>query len=208
GDYWRLAIALSHLAAVQLDHEAMMAVNQEAIDIAQAAGDVRNVAMVTSNIGEDLLAAGDEAGAEGRVERALAISRQIGDTYLIGSALDSIAGFSLRRGDVERARMCAREAIDLLWSLRDLHSLVHAFVTVGAIANAVGRPREAARLSAADDALCRRHGFELERRAAKLLVETNEATRAALGAEFEQLREEGATLDLEGAIGLAREALA
>jgi predicted ATPase/class 3 adenylate cyclase len=207
-DPWRLAIALSHLASVQPDHEAKMAINQQALEIANAAGDVRNVAMVTSNVGHHLLAAGDEAGAEVRFERALAISRQIGDTYMIGGTQDSIAELSFRRGDIERARTCAREAIDLLWSLRDLHSLVHAFVTAAAIANAVGRPREATRLGAADEALCRRHGFELEAESASLLDETNEATRAALGAEFEQLRKEGATLDLEGAIGMALEALA
>jgi len=207
GDSWRLSIALAHLASVQGDLEAALAMIQEALEVAQAAGDDRNVAMVTANAGHFLLAAGDEDGAEARFKASLEISRRIGDTYMIGGTLDSLGELSLRRGDLERASAYVLEAMELLWSLGDAHSLVHTFVNAAAIAQACGRSREAARLSAADEALCRRHGFELETGSPELLAETKRAARTALGDEFEHEYEAGSQLDLGAAVALAREAL-
>ena len=206
-DSWRLAIALAHLASVQTNRDTAFAMNQEALEVAQSAGDDRNVAMVTANAGHYLLAVGDVDEAEARFERALAISRQVGDTYMIGGTLDSIGGLALRRGEIERARECMRDSIELLWSLRDAHSLVHAIVTAAAIAQALGRSREAARLCAADEAICRRHGFRLEVGTPEMMAETNDAARAALGDEFETQRMAARELDLEGTVELALDAL-
>src|SRR5436190_22115778 len=57
-DSWRLAIALAHLASVQTNRDTAFAMNQEALEVAQSAGDDRNVAMVTANAGHYLLAVG------------------------------------------------------------------------------------------------------------------------------------------------------
>jgi predicted ATPase/class 3 adenylate cyclase/Tfp pilus assembly protein PilF len=207
GDSWRLVIALAHLASVQEDRDAMFDINQQALEIAQTAGDDRNVAMLTTNSGHYSLEFGDEDAAEAKFERALEISRRIGDTYMIGGTLDSMGEVALRRGDVERARACVREGIELLWSLRAAHSLVHAFVTAAAVALARGRVADAVRIGAASRTLCARHGFELEGGTAKLLDQTDKAARAALGAAFEAQLETGAALDLAGAVGVALEAL-
>ena len=208
GDSWRLAIALAHLATAQSNRAEELALNQQALQVAQADGDERNVAVILHNRGYFMEEDGDLEQAAALYEDSLARTRSIGDTYGIGTTLDALGWLALQRGDPDEAAAAVRESLGLLRSLRDTRSLVYALTTAAAIALERGHPSIAGRLCAADEALCKRHGFKLDPSAARLRADTTAQVRGVLGDAFDDEWAAGMRLDLDEAVELALEALA
>jgi predicted ATPase/class 3 adenylate cyclase len=207
-DAWRLVIALAHLASVQPNRADQLALNREALEIARVAGDRRNVAMLTHNLAYGAESDGDLEQAGALLEESLAESRSIEDTYGMGASLADLARLELRHGNTNGAAAKMRESFELSRSVEDVHGLAHALTTAAATILALGRPAHAARLCAADETMCSRHGFELEALERALLAQTIDDVRRALGEAFDEEWAAGAELDLGGAVELALEALA
>jgi hypothetical protein len=98
-DAWRLAIALTHLAGTQPTRGEALRLNQEAIDVAQAAGDARNVSLLKHNLGYLTEEGGNDEQAEALHEESLAGTRAIGDVYGTSATLGDLARLALRRGE-------------------------------------------------------------------------------------------------------------
>jgi predicted ATPase/class 3 adenylate cyclase len=207
-DRWRLVIALAHLADAQPNPVDRRTLNHEALEIARAAGDARNVAVVTHNLGGQAAQAGDDEQAKALFEESLIGSRALGDAYGVAASVAELARLALRRGEPREAAAYLRESLELSQELRDTHSLAHTLTTTAATIFALGRAHEAVRICAADDALCKRHGFELETLERAMLAETVEATRSALGPDFDREWVAGTQLDVATAVERALEELA
>ncbi len=107
------------------------------------------------------------------------------------------------RGDLEIARANVRESLQLSHSIGDELTLSWVLSLAAALVLAGGDTETAARLCAANDVLCKDHGFEPDPR----LGETTSAVRSALGDRFDEAWAGGATLDLASAVELAVQAL-
>jgi hypothetical protein len=207
-DSRRLVIALAHLASVQRNPADWMRLNREALEIARAEGDLRNISMVTHNLAYRAEQDGDEAVATRLLEESLDGARIVGDTYGIAGALGDLARLRLRSGDLVQAAAFTRESVELLWSLRDAHTLAHVLTTAAAVLLALDRPRDAAQLCAADQELCARHGFETEPAERAVLMETTDELRRRLGDGFADAWRSGTELDLAKAVELTLTELA
>jgi predicted ATPase/class 3 adenylate cyclase len=206
-DDWRLVIALAHLAGIQPTRAETLALNEEALEIARAAGDSRNISIVTHNMGNQAAQAGDDEEAAALFEESLAGARALGDSYGIAATIAELARLALRRGDPADAAGKLRESLERSRALRDTHSLAHMLATAAATMLALGRAKEAAQVCAADETLCKQHGFELEALEQALLAETIDAARRALGEGFDEQWENGMRLDLGQALELALSAI-
>jgi predicted ATPase/class 3 adenylate cyclase/Tfp pilus assembly protein PilF len=202
-DAWRLAIALTHLAGTQPAHGEALRLNEEAIDVAEAAGDARNVSLLKHNLGYLTEEGGNDEQAEALYEESLAGTRAIGDVYGTSATLGDLARLALRRGDRDEAAANLRESLELSRALGDTHSLAHTLTAAAATVLALSFARDAARICGAQDVLCKQHGFKLEPLERALLAETIEATRRALGGEFEGSWAAGTQLELGNAVELA-----
>ena len=199
-----LILALTHLAGTyDADSERAESTQIEALTLAEASGDRRGAAIVKGNLASIRLAKGDNEQAEELLAEALEGHRALGDVYGIAACLSSLAKLALRHGDVEAAVSNVRESLALSHSIGDVLSLAEALSIAAATVLARGDPQTAARLCAADDALCSAHGFD----PASMLDATARAAREAMNDGFDEVWAAGANLDLEAAVELAFSAL-
>ena len=211
GDTRWLVLALTHLAQAHAaldDRVRSESIDEEALKLAQATGDVRGASIVKSNVAfHQILWGGDRDQAASLLQEALEGFRAVGDTYAIGNSLMGVAALDLQRGDLDVARGRMRESLELSSSLGDAHTLVHSLVVVAATALARGDESACARLCAADEALCEAHGFELEQFERELFDETATVVRRSLAARADAEWAIGSELDLDAAVDLALRAL-
>ena len=197
-----LILALAHLAGTY-DLERAESIYLEALAIAAATEDQRGTAIVKANLATLLREHGEDDRAAALLEEALAGHRALGDVYGVASCLANLADVAYDRGDLEAPRANARESLQLFYSIGDQLSLSWVLSLAAALVLAGGDAETAARLCAANDVLCKDHGFEPYLR----LGETTNAVRSALGGRFEEAWAGGATLDLASTVELAIGAL-
>jgi hypothetical protein len=97
--------------------------------------------------------------------------------------------------------------LQLSYSIRDTLTLSWTLTLAAALVLTHGDAYTAARLCAADEALRRLHGFELELDEGQLLGDTVSAVRSELRDRVEEAWAAGADLDLDAAVELALRAL-
>jgi hypothetical protein len=141
------------------------------------------------------------------IEEALEAHRALGDVYGAATCLADLAMLAQRHGDLEPAAVNLRESLELSDSIRDALTLSWTLTIAAALVLARGDPYAAARLCAADEALRRLHGLELEQDEGQPLGDTVVAVRSALGPGFDEAWAAGADLDLDAAVDLALGAL-
>ena len=197
-----LILALAHLSGTYEPERAEMTY-LEALAIAEASEDVRGAAIVKANFADLLRERGEDERAATLLEEALAGHRALGDAYGVASSLGNLADVAYHRGDARVARANVRESLQLSYSIGDELTLSWVLSLAAALVLAGGDAETAARLCAANDALCRDHGFEPDPR----LGETTNAVRTALGDRFDEAWARGATLDLASTVELAVGAL-
>jgi predicted ATPase/class 3 adenylate cyclase len=199
-----LILALAHLGGTyDADHRRAESTYLEALELAEASGDIRGAAIAKGNLGYHLFERGDEQRAVVLIEEALAGHRALADVYGIAACLSNLAEFALRRGDLEAAAANLRESLELSYSIRDTLSLSSTLSVAAALALARGDPEAAARICAADEALLAEHGFEADPR----LGETMQAVHDVLGERFDEICVGARNLDLASAVELAVDAL-
>jgi predicted ATPase len=204
-----LILALAHLSGAYFDSDRQRAdrIISEALELAEASGDLRGAAIVKGNLANQLFAEGDDERAATLMMEALEGHRALGDVYGAATCLASFAILAHRHGDLEVAASTLRESLQLSYSIRDTLTLSSTLGTAAALVLARGDPHAAARLCAADEALRSVHGFELDQAEGQLLSDTVTALQSALGDDLEEAWAAGADLDLDAAVDLALGAL-
>jgi predicted ATPase/class 3 adenylate cyclase/Flp pilus assembly protein TadD len=112
-----------------------------------------NVGIVLNNLGTLATLRGEFALARTRLQESLAISRQLGDKQHIALAASNLGVIALREGEYTAARTLFRESLLLDRDLGDKRSICAELEEIGLLAAALKRPRRAARLLAAAEAL-------------------------------------------------------
>ena len=205
-----LILALTHLAGAYRDlgdPETDFSLNAEALTLAHESGDLRAAAIIKSNIADSFLADGEDDRAAPLISEALEGLRAVGDTYGVASTLLDTAMLAFRKGDLESAAADLREALHLSSSIGDTQTIAFALAVATATTEARGDRLAAAQLAAADDAICKAHGFDLRSFMRELVEASTEAARRTLGDEFERAWASGAELDVDAAVELALRAL-
>ena len=197
-----LILALAHLCGTY-EPERAERTYLEALAIAEASEDERGAAIVKANLATLLREHGEDDRAATLLEEALVGHRALGDAYGVASCLANLADVEYHRGELEIARANVRESLRLSYSIGDELTLSWVLSLAAALVLAGGDPETAARLCAANDVLCKDHGFEPEPR----LGETTDAVRSALGGRFDEAWASGANLDLASTVELAVGAL-
>jgi predicted ATPase/Tfp pilus assembly protein PilF len=144
----RMALVTGSLLAVmQGDFEAAIAHGERAIELGEAAGDLRPRLEVASALGRALLSVGEE-------ERALALFRDaaergpdIGRTGIAAIALLNLGYVALLRGELEAADDYLRRAVDLAASCGELHAQARSLAARSSVALEGGRFEDARRLA-------------------------------------------------------------
>ncbi len=199
-----LILALAHLAGTfGADPDRAEQIYGEALELAEASGDIRGAAIVKGNFADGLRLQGEDRRAAKLIEEALEGHRALGDVYGEATCLGSLAIIALDRGDLTGASATLRESLELSLSIRDALTLLWTLALSGAVVLARGDARTAALLCAADEALLRAHGVEAD----PALGETEQVVRATLGDEVHELWLTGGSLDLDAAVELAIGAL-
>lgn len=210
GDTRWLILALTHLA--QAYHESgdtarSEKINLEALVLGEANRDLRGIAIVKSNLAYNLTVEGDDLRAAALLAAALEGCRGINDAYGMAACLANLGILALRRGDVEDAAANVGESLRLSSSIGDTYSIAMSLTTAAAVVHARGDARLAVRLLAADDALRKQHGFELDPLEQHLHVVTLRALHGAVDDGFGQTWASGVDLDVDAAVDLALHAL-
>jgi predicted ATPase/DNA-binding SARP family transcriptional activator len=125
GDLWGVSAVEAHLShdLFQLGRtDEALAAGRRALAIAREVGLTNTIQMMAAEVGVQLLAAGDDAGAERELLAARTIARRFG--FRVGDGLASTGEGHLagRRGDLGRAAALYREAVE---TLRETGSLVY-----------------------------------------------------------------------------------
>jgi predicted ATPase/class 3 adenylate cyclase len=210
GEIRWLILALTHLALAYHtlgDRGRADSLNAKALALARSSGDIRGAAIVKANLAEGFFEAGEDDEGTTLLSDAYEGLRAVGDTYGIASTLMSRATAALRRSDVESAAADLRESLRLSSSITDIQTIAQALAVAAAAVLARGDAHASTLLCAADDAICTAHRFELGPLERKVIAESIQAARSALGEEFEQAWLTGAKLDIGAAIELALSSL-
>jgi hypothetical protein len=177
------------------------------LSLALETGDVRGAAIVRSNIAMAHLELDEDDQAEDLLSEALEGFRAVRDTYGIGRTLEQRAMIALRRRDTESAIVDLREGLSLSSSIGDTQTVVHTLAVVVAAVFARGDPYTAVMLGGADDAIRMAHRLDLSPLERKMVDESTEASRRALGGDFDEAWKAGAELGAAAAVELALTAL-
>jgi predicted ATPase/class 3 adenylate cyclase len=204
-----LVLALNHLSGAYVDSDPQhaKAILIEALELAEASGDLRGAAIANGNLAHMFLAEGDDERATALSEEALEAHRALGDIYGAATCLASLAIIARRHGDLDDAAANLRESLKLSHSIHNVLTLSWTFPIAAALVLARGDPYAAARLCAADEELRRVYNFDLDQSERQELDDTLDAARNALGPAFEEAWAAGAGLDLDGTVDLALRAL-
>src|SRR5512144_2803197 len=123
GDLDLLAFALHALghSYQDVDPDAARTLFTEAVDTARTAGNDVLVGLVTGDVADAALAAGDAVEATTRAEEALRHPVVAGAPYFRGVHLSVLGGAWLARGDLTRAELILREALRVVERVRTPH---------------------------------------------------------------------------------------
>jgi hypothetical protein len=179
----------------------------EALELAEASGDLRGAAIVKGNLADMFVAEGDDERAAALLEEALEGHRALGDIYGAATSLVSLAVLARRHGDLDGAAVNLRESLELSHSIQNVLTLSWTLPIAAGLVLARGDPYAAACLCAADEELRRVHSFDLDQSERQELEDTLDAVRNALGPAFEEAWAAGANLGLDGTVDLALRAL-
>jgi predicted ATPase/class 3 adenylate cyclase len=205
-----LILALTHLGGAHRDlgdPEMDLRLNTEALTLARESGDLRAVGIIKGNQAVSLIEEGKDERAAALLSEALEALQAVGDTYGLAWIHRDRAMIALRRQDAESAAADLRDALRLSRSIGDTQTIAHILAVAVAAAFALGDPRAAATLAAADEVLCAAHRFDLGSLEREFVERSTQSARRELGDEFERAWAAGAELDVGAAVELAMNTL-
>jgi tetratricopeptide (TPR) repeat protein len=137
------ANTISELGAIRRrtgDYVGAARMQQEALGIYRSLGDRGGEALALCELGGVRRQTGDLDGAAEALERAHAIFRDLGDE---AEVLNELGALYRIRGDLDRARGCHRQALDLARAVDSSWDEAHALAGLGRCALAAGQAAEA-----------------------------------------------------------------
>jgi predicted ATPase/DNA-binding XRE family transcriptional regulator len=148
-DPWLLAFAPLLEGVIAEDHgdyERASARLAEALRLFRAADDQSNAALALTHLGVVAWGRGDVKGAVTLCEEALALQREAQDGWGMSVSLGYLGLLATERGDYAYAAVVHRESLQLRWDAEVWEDVAASLADLGAVAAAVERPEQAARL--------------------------------------------------------------
>jgi hypothetical protein len=150
------------------------------------------------------LSQGDADAAQALFEEALAIARDRGDPAAIALFQISQGDALLAQGDHAAAAESYRAGLTAAQSLGDVRTMTASLRGLASVALAEGRPAQAARLLAAEEAWRAADRLQIYGYAAERRGRDRDAAEAALGeADFAKIWDEGTALESPEAVSEA-----
>jgi non-specific serine/threonine protein kinase len=156
GDATRVAAATGNLGLVaqnRHDVDRAMACFRESQDLYEQAGDQRGIAIALGNRARLERQQGRDREAVPLFERAVALFRELGDDRSLSNSLANLGHSALKLGDLLKSTAFFTESLELRQALASTLGIAECLEGFAALANAAGRPRRAARLYGAAEAL-------------------------------------------------------
>lgn len=205
-----IANGLSNLGAIVLaagDRIRARTLLEEAVTRARAGDDERVAAMAVNNLGDLALTEGDYNGAMPLFEESLAVLRARGDTANVARSLFNIGAAALMTGRLGEARTRFAESLVLGREAGDKEDLAWCLLGMAGVVVAHGDGERAARLVGAAVGLVEAFGAALKPFERHLFRTADDEARRVLGEQaYLAARSTGASLSIEEALALAREA--
>ena len=210
GDTPGVATLLNNLGIIarfQRDLDDARRMNEESLTLFREMGDRWAVGQLLNNQACVASDQGDYAEARILLQESLTIRRQLGDKAGLALSLNTLADVVLDEGKFEEARPLLDESLTLNREIGDQTAIAYLIEDYAGLAAAEGQPGKALRLAGFAAALRESLGAPLppseQARVDRMLV----PARSALAeAEVATAWEAGRTLQMEGALALARSA--
>jgi non-specific serine/threonine protein kinase len=152
------------------------------------------------------LSRGDHERAQGLYDESVDVHRRAGEIWGMSILLSAAAGLRVVRGDFDRARVQAAEAMSVSEALDDPRGLAWSLEVFAGLAAAGGAPETAARLWGASNALLERVGGALVPTIGWIRERYIQAARLQLGdAAFDAAVADGPASPGSNALTLARQ---
>ena len=135
------AIAASVLCTMRVesartmpDRREAVAVGEEAVALARAAGDDFVLAIALNNLGGVMAILGENERAAAYFEESLEVRRRIGDLSRIALSLVNVASMALQEGEPTKAATMFAEAAEIATAIGDKRHILFAFAGLGRVA--------------------------------------------------------------------------
>jgi len=200
----RALAGLAYLSICQGHYPEAEALAREAIDRARATGNRR---LLLSSLGDLAIALhqqGQWAAARELYEQTLAVARELGTPWEIGSVLNEIGRAERDEGLRDLALKHLAEGITILHGLGNRPGVIESLEGLAGLAAATAAPRRAARLWGAADALRQEMGSARSLHLSIAYERKVKPVRAILTSEaFDQAWHEGRAMSLDDAVRYA-----
>jgi predicted ATPase/transcriptional regulator with XRE-family HTH domain len=208
-DPWLLAFARLLLGMVAEDHGDYSLAERrfsDALTRFQAAGDRSNAALALTHLGVAAWGLGDVARAAALCKEAMELQRTAEDDWGLSISLGYLGLLATVRGEYADAAAFHRESLQRRWEAAVWEDIAASLADLAALAAAVARPEQAARLFGAATAMREATGRLLSPLFPERVVfeQAEERARAALGSvHFAAAETDGRALSHEQAIAEA-----
>lgn len=149
--------AAALLACYQGDYPSARALNEEALGLRRALGDLRGMARTINNLALVLARQGDFAGAATRYEESLALKRQSGEVASLATTLANLGMAYVDDGDYANARRVYEGCLEQWRRQGDDYQVARTLANLAEIALREGQDARAAALL--DESLTLRHAL-------------------------------------------------
>jgi predicted ATPase len=116
------------------ERRAAVAVGEEAVALARAAGDDFVLAIALNNLGGVMSMLGENERASAYLEESLELRRRIGDLSRIALSLSNVAEMALREGKTTKAATMYTEAAEIATAIGDKRHILIALAGLGQVA--------------------------------------------------------------------------
>lgn len=202
-DPWERSEILLAISCEALSDPTTAAVTEEVVALKRETGDVIATSDSLNNVGWDALIRGDVAHATVNLEEALAIARELEDTFRMTLALGNLATTAVLETRYEVAVERSRETLLLCIRRGDRRSGVEALLVLAAAAAGLGEDELSVKVAALHDTLAADAGIIDEPLLVERLAPHLAAARERLGPErVAALEAQAGTPTLERALEL------
>jgi DNA-binding CsgD family transcriptional regulator len=156
GDTTRVAAAIGNLGLVAQNRhnfDRALACFRESEQLYETAGDQRGIAVSLGCRARLERQQGHDREAVPLFERSVALFRELGDDRSLANSLANLGHSALTLGDLPQSTAYFTESLELRQALGNTLAIAECLEGFAAIASAAGRPRRAARLYGAAEAL-------------------------------------------------------
>ena len=146
------------------DRRAAVAVGEEAVALARAAGDDFVLAIALNNLGGVAMMLGESERAGAYFEESLEVRRRIGDLSRIALSLGNVAELALQEGETTKAAAMFAEAAEIATAIGDKRHILFALAGLGQVAYREERWEDGRHAGAGKPAPCARARHEADPR--------------------------------------------